>query len=545
MPDRQNLPADGIPYSALRPVDADEPLAAARAKFSAAKAAEARQQEQCLALYCQATILAWQQLEFGDQAAYQTYQESLAHMLAAASRYGRLDPRGRLAIDTAHGCRVIPISYYGFTWKPDDFCQLLPAADFDGDDLRHYYYTPGIGTSLVAVRQASCDEEFFRRRQTFPVTAVLRPAPDGAVLEFYNPLIFDSLSVGPAMLRLDRDLTASLVYLKKTTPRKYLQGFLDPGETDVKPKLIMMEPYQPGKIPVVFIHGLGSDPLTWADATNSLRAQGDIYRRCQLWYFRYPTGGDLLESAAALRDKLLLARETCDPQHSDPALGQMVLVGHSMGGLVAQLQVTYSYDILWQYVAKQPIEAVRTTPQIREDLQRKSYFDPSPLVRRVVFMATPHRGSNMARRLVGRAASQFVRYPADKEAAYRRLMDDNHDVFREYLWKKQPTTIDLLEPDNPLLDAMAQMPFSRCVRLHSIVGTAVTTLRGESSDGVVPVSSARQPGACSERFVSARHEEVNKVDQSLEELQRILREHDLASAIRIDVPSAVGQVAAP
>ena len=196
------------------------------------------------------------------------------------------------------------------------------------------------------------------------MTAVLRPAPGGAVLEFYNPLLFDSLSVGPARLRLDRDLTASLVYLKETAPHKYLQGFLDPGETDVKPKLVMMEPYQPGKIPVVFIHGLGSDPLTWADATNSLRAQGDIYRRCQFWYFRYPTGGDLMESAAALREKLLLARETCDPQHSDPALAQMVLVGHSMGGLVAQLQVTYSYDILWQHAARQPIEAVRTTPQM-------------------------------------------------------------------------------------------------------------------------------------------------------------------------------------
>ena len=101
----------------------------------------------------------------------------------------------------------------------------------------------------------------------------------------------------------------------------------------------------------------------------------------------------------------------------------MVLVGHSLGGLVAQLQVTYSYDILWRHVARQPIEAVRTTPQIREELQRKLFFDPSPLVKRVVFMATPHHGSNMARRLVGRAASKFVHYSADEEAAYRQLMD--------------------------------------------------------------------------------------------------------------------------
>ncbi len=189
-------------------------------------------------------------------------------------------------IATAHGWQVVPISYYGFAWKPADFCQVHPAADFDDHDLQHHYYTPGIGLSLVAVRQASCAEAYFRPRQTFPVTAVLRPIQGGAVLEFHNPLIFDSLAVGSVVLRLDRDLTASLAYLKKAAPRTYLESYLDPGDPDVKPQLVLMEPYQPGKIPVVFIHGLGSDPLTWTDAVNRLRAQGDIYERYQFWYFR-------------------------------------------------------------------------------------------------------------------------------------------------------------------------------------------------------------------------------------------------------------------
>ena len=529
LPDRQDSPCDAKSYSALRPVFADEPLAAARANLAAADSAAKQQQEQCVDLYYQAAILAWPQLECGDRAAVQTYQNSLARMLAAASRYGRLDPRGCLTIVAANGRQVVPIAYHGFAWKPADFCQVLPAADFDRQDLRHYYYTSGIGTSLVAVRQAGCDEEFFRERQTFPATAVLRPTQDGAVLEFHNPLVFDSLSAAAGRLPLDRDLSASLAYLKEVAPRKYLEGFLDPGDTDVKPKLVMMEPYQPGKIPVIFIHGLGSDPLTWTDATNNLRAQGDIYRRFQFWYFSYPTGGDLLQSAAALREKLLIARETCDPQHADPALAQMVLIGHSMGGLMAQLQVSYSYDILWQHVARQSLESVRAAPDIREKLRTIFYFDPSPLVKRVVFMATPHHGSSMARRLTGRAASQFVHYSAEEEAAYRQLMDGNRDVFREYLWEKKPTTIDLLEPDNPLLDAMARMPMSPCVRCHSIIGTRVTALGSEPSDGVVPVSSARLAGACSERFVAARHQMVGKVDESLEELQRILREHARAS----------------
>jgi hypothetical protein len=108
-------------------------------------------------------------------------------------------------------------------------------------------------------------------------------------------------------------------------------------------------------------------------------------------------------------------------------------------------------------------------------------------------------------------------------------MDDNRDIFREFLQTKKPTAIDLLEPDNPLLKAMARMPISRCVRWHSIIGARFTALDGEAADGIIRESSARLPGAASELLVSARHARVNKVDASVDELARILREHALAS----------------
>jgi pimeloyl-ACP methyl ester carboxylesterase len=470
----------------------------------------------------------WQQLECGNESVIPDYRKSLALLLVRAERAGCLDPRSRLTMTTTQGPQVISICHHGFAWKPSDFSRLLPASDFRGGGLEHHYYTPGLGASLVAVREACSEETYFRQRQSFPVTAVLRPADDGAVLDLYNPLVFGAVPVGPAAVPLDRDLSASFVFLKAEAPKKYIEGFLDPGEIGVKPKLFLIEPYQPGKIPVVFIHGLGSDPLTWADAVNRLRAQSDIYGRFQFWFFRYPTGGDLLQSAATLREKLLIARDTFDPQHRDQALEQIVLVGHSLGGLVAQLQVSYSYDILWQEAAQRPLEAVRAPERVIDDLRARFYFDPSPLVKRVVFMATPHHGSGMARRVTGRAASRLVHYSEEEEAQYRQLMDANRDVFREELWHKKPTAIDLLEPDNPLLEAMARMPFSRCVRWHSIIGDPFCTLDGEGSDGVVPVASARLPGSCSERFVCARHAHVNKVDEAVDELARILREHALA-----------------
>ena len=332
-------------------------------------------------------------------------------------------------------------------------------------------------------------------------------------------------TVGGAVLPLERDLTAPLAFVVKETPRKYLEGFLNPGDTDVQPKLVLMEPYQRGKIPVVFIHGLGSDPITWVDAINQFQTQRDLYQEYQFWYFVYPTGGELLKSAAALREELCLVRETFDPRHEDAALEQMVLVGHSMGGLVAQLQVTYSSDILWRYAARQPLEAVRTDPATRERLRETFFFDPSPLIKPVVFIGTPHRGSGMALRVIGRVASGLVRLPAEERHEYQQLMANNRDIFYEYLWKAQPTTINLLEPANPLLEAMAQMPFNPCVRLHSVIGNWRKNWNGEWSNGVVSESSARQAGVSSELFVPVRHAQLHKCDASVAELMRLLRKH--------------------
>jgi len=537
--------------STLRAQQTSPCLVQAEADLNAGMLWEEDGLEGCVDLFYQAATGAWRNLEDAPnasaacpeyQAAWQIYQVSLARLISAAGRFGRLDPRGFLMVGEAHGRRVVPVRHHGFAWKPGDLCQVALASQFPSTDLQRHYRTPGLGTSLIALRRACCEEPFFPQSQVFAVTAVLRPNPrvgwppasggiaipagePEAVLEFYNPCLYDSLRLGSAIVGLERNLSAPLAYAAQEAPRKYLQGFLDPSETDVQPKLFLMEPYQRGKIPLVFIHGLLSDPTTWLDAVNELRAEADLYRRYQFWYFRYPTGGEFLESAAALREQLLAARETFDPACEDEALGRMVFVGHSMGGLMARLQVIYSSDILWRHAARQPLDSVLTTPAMRARLERDFFFDPSPWVSRVVFIGTPHRGAGMARRLVGRFASSLARPFGSEEPLYRQLMDQNRHVFYEYLWKSPPTSIDLLEPDNPLLRALQQMPFRCGVRLNSVIGTGGTAVLSEPGDGVVPVSSARLAGVCSELFVPARHTELHRDPATIAELKRILREH--------------------
>jgi pimeloyl-ACP methyl ester carboxylesterase len=307
--------------------------------------------------------------------------------------------------------------------------------------------------------------------------------------------------------------------------RNWLSGFLDPFDPTSRPKLTMLEPYQRGKIPVVFIHGLLSQPMAWADLVNELRAQPDIHSRFQFWAYRYPTGSGFLDSAASLRELLHLARDASDPNHSDPSLDQIVLVGHSMGGLVARMQITESWDIPWRHFASQPIESISAPPQERERLRRLFFFEPSASVTRVVLIGTPHHGSSWSQRIVGRVGTSLVRFDSNEDRRYQTLVDANRDIILPRFQQAQPTSVELLDPESPLLAAMAQMPVKHGVRIHSIVGAPRRTLAGEPTDGVVTAESAHYPCATSELWVAASHSELHHDAATIAEVRRILLEH--------------------
>lgn len=566
--DRHILSLTQLPHSPCMtaqddPFRATVELADAERYLAAATRLEADGQAGCVDQYYRATVSAWRRLEWGpglhghqnfqtDQRTHRTYQKSLERLIATGCRYRRLDPRGHLKVWDAGVEREIPIRFYGFPWKPHEFTRLLSADNFQHHVMDRHYKASGWGISLVAVRRAATEEAFYPPQQHFAATAVLRALPlydearlslasfgpfsegriladsaNDAVLEFYNPYLHDSLILGSHVVGMARDLTAPLASLLEETPRRYTEGLLDPDDAEVRPRLTLVEPYQRGKIPIVFIHGLWSDPVTWVDMVNDLNAQGDIYRDFQFWFFRYPTGRGILESAAELRESLAVAREVFDPAHEDPAMEQIVLVGHSMGGLVAKLQVTHSHDILWRSAASRELDAVRTTPAMRERLRRTFFFEPSPLVTRVIFIGTPHRGSASTRRVASRIASRLVRISESEEAQYRQLMDNNRDIFAEYLWERWPTSIDLLEPSNPMLQAFGRLPIDSRVRRHTVIGTFTIDFRGDPSDGVVSLSSARQTGVRSELLIPVRHSKLHQHALSSRHLIGILREHAL------------------
>ena len=513
-----------------------------QAEIAYALAADASQREDsaCVEHYLQAAEHCWREIESRSQEkgihdcyVSAIYRSALNALVTEGQKYKRFDPRVGLSVKSQNGWRLIPCMYYGFDRPPDDFNSLFPVGPYATKELNHLYRQNGLGVPVVVVRSRTVSNDFQRKTSTFPATLLVkhhddRSAPNELplVLEFHNPLDASTIAIQGINKPLAIDKSAPTARVLSTTQRNYLGAFLQPSSVATDDSgLFMLEPYVAGKIPVLLVHGLLSDRLTWANVVNELRSREWFNDRFQVWGYQYPTGEPFLGTAAKLRQQLVAIGEYFDPEATDPALDRVVMIGHSMGGLISKMQIAYSGDSLWNAISNLPFESVTIEPAIRTKLKDAFFFEASPMVSRVIFVGTPHRGSALAQRAIGRLGSILIEEPDQQKQAHRKLMSDNPGVFSDEFSNRVPTSVDLLEPNSPLLQAMDRLPLEPNVQLHSIIGHGRWMLGNGDSDGVVPVSSATQSGAISEKRVSGKHADLTSDPEMIEELLRILRMH--------------------
>jgi pimeloyl-ACP methyl ester carboxylesterase len=488
------------------------------------------------------------------EAATCLYADALAGFLEAACRHGRIS-EGRVWVGPPGRLIGVPLVPKALPIGPGAIASLQPQAQPDDERISRRHLRDGFGLPVVIRLDPGAAEQFSRGhappRQSLAATAVLRfDMPGGenvaekfagpvyrdhaaAVLDLANPIEIAAVKIGPARPHLAADLTAPLLDMLSGMPQTGVAGFLMPfGRSDTRPRLELLEPHQPGRIPVVFIHGLGSDEGTWFEMINELRAWPEFHRRFEPWVFHYPTGASFLAVAAVLRQELATAVAAIDPQGRDPALKQLVIVGHSMGGLHAKMMVVDSGEAIWDSIAQVPIEQMRMRPRTRQLMARATHFRPLPFVTRVIFIATPHRGSVIASLGVGRAASLLVREPPEITAVHEEAVRLNPGGFRPEYAKKVPTTIDLLEPSSPTLQALEQLRPPCWVSRHTIAGDIHPSVIGGRDDCVVSVASARQPGVVTELLVPASHTKVHRHPETIREVEAILRMHLEETAVR-------------
>jgi pimeloyl-ACP methyl ester carboxylesterase len=289
--------------------------------------------------------------------------------------------------------------------------------------------------------------------------------------------------------------------------------------------LSLLLPYRRGKIPVVFIHGLWANPMSWSRTIESLEADAVLSDRYQFWTFGYSTGDPLPHSAALLRRDLDEVRRKFDPDRSDAAFDRMVIVGHSMGGLITKMMVQDSGTRLWRLVSDRPIDELAGEPDDRELFRRALIYKPRPEVRRVVFIATPHRGSRVDRGGLERLGSRLVRLPDPLRASHDRLLARNApEFFTERFRKGLPTSIDELEWQSPILMRLDELGLAPTITAHSIIAVRRDPPVAGGSDGLVPYESAHLDGVASESLVSSGHL-CQGHPAVIREVRRILAEH--------------------
>ncbi|MBY0232486.1 MAG: hypothetical protein K2W96_24675, partial [Gemmataceae bacterium] len=476
------------------------------------------------------------------------YNASVARLVAAAQAVGRLDPRSCLELPGPPGYEGIKlrVAHHGFDYKPEEFGPLLPCSEFRVTGLANHHRTYGLGVPLIGSRDGGARmpaHGCHPLRANFPVTAFFRF--DGTLddlarqragcLELVNPLAKSAVAVAERRVPLESDLTTPLAYFLSNARLENagLAGFLKPDSLRGAAGLHLLQPYRPGKIPVVLVHGLLSSPLTWAPMFNDLQADPVLRDRFQFWVYFYPTGNPYLASAAQLRSDLARTRRALDPHGADPALSEMVFVGHSMGGLMARLMTVDGGDDFWGSVSGSPLDRLRLRDETRSELRNTFYFERQPFVTRAIFLGTPHRGSKLSPSFLGRLGARLAGVPQRAMEAFKDIVEDNPEAWR--VGKQLPTSVDLLAPDSPALRLIADRPRPAGVHYHSVVGVSprgtllVERLLGggykRPSDGVVPYDSAHLDAAESELVVPADHFTVHQHALAILEVRRILLEH--------------------
>ena len=270
--------------------------------------------------------------------------------------------------------------------------------------------------------------------------------------------------------------------------------------------LSLLRPYARGKIPAVFIHGLGDAPISWATFIDRLEVNPLVGKRYQLWTFGYATGQPILYSASLLRQALQETRQRYDPAHTDKAFDQMVLIGYSMGGILAKVMAQDSGSVLWDQISDQPVEKLLGPDDARDALRQSFFFKAVPEVHRIIFIATPHRGSQVDSGPLHWVAAQLNRPLDSLRKIHAALVASNApEYFRESFRQGLASSVDQLEWQHPRLMALVKLGFNAGVKLHSIIADVDDPPLPGGTDGVVSYASAHIDNACSERLVRGGH----------------------------------------
>ncbi|MHC4451704.1 MAG: esterase/lipase family protein [Planctomycetota bacterium] len=394
---------------------------------------------------------------------------------------------------------------------PKEYAGVLDAREIPVRGFRHRVERPGLGMPLVAVREQSDERE--ELEPYWPpldvgigLTAVLRfdgPRPN---LQLHDPMVEDSVSAFGATVPLAADFTAPLAYLyEQTDTREWENRSLrNPSFNDAG--FVLVEPVRRDKIPVVFFHGLKANPADFRWMVNELRADPEVRSRYQFIGYRYPSSLPLPVLGLDLRENMATFWQWFDKRAPGARKKGYVILGHSLGGLLAKTLAVRSGDEIYNAVFRVPKAEVAFTGELGRQMSDALFLEPDPQLARLIFLAVPHRGSAWAEGGTAEAALNAIQTPEELRKARREIErrwgTQLRPEVRRRLFNKT-TSIQSLRTDDPYLLALAELPIT--VPFDSVIGNLLGASVKPTTDGIVSYRSAHLDGASSETVVRSAH----------------------------------------
>ena len=450
-----------------------------------------------------------------------------------------IDVNGNLNI--APAVVNLPVGKLEFTLEtakfPQDihtFEKFVSADQFKIRGLSLRNRDAGMGAPIIAVEKKKAGAPLFR---TVPGSLFLRvncrleevaKGTCTGTLELYSTYDHTEIAVDNKKIPLERDLSTQLAY---TIDQPYIQGlgfneFLH-GTGYVKTGIYPMQPYEPDKIPVVFVHGTFSSPVAWAEMVNSLRADPLIAGKYQFWNFFYDSGKRIGLSAQELREALTKLVKTLDPDGTNANLRQMIVIGHSQGGIVTKMIATDTGDAFIRMATGKSLAELKVSEKEKANIEKEATFKALPFVTRVVFIATPHRGSYLSKNWVRTLVLKMVKFPQSVLQSTANLMETlahagvSEDIAKSYV---NMTSLDVMSTNSPVLKTLADIPLAKGITGHSIIAIDGNDTPPAGDDGVVKYTSAHVDYVESEFIVRSGHS-CQSHPLVIEEVRRILLEH--------------------
>jgi hypothetical protein len=467
------------------------------------------------------------------------YNLALTQVLSGAGAEGVANLRsGRY--DLPFGTVDVTVDQASLTFAGRTMTSFVPTMNLQVQGFQNDYRSDGIGAPLAAGLEPASQ----------PDSGLVLPAnlrvPTSAVMQIDDPrrqltgstltarvklyTIYDTASIridGHAVpLEYDQTAVRALFAVEGKGWTRELSGLLNnmlagPNGT-TNDNLFALEPHRPGRIPVVLVHGTASSPLRWADMVNDLLEDKDIRDHYEFWFFTYNTGNPIPISANVLRHALENAVKSLGGAQADPALGHMVVIGHSQGGLLTKLISIDSGTKLWDAISDKPVDELALKPETKALLKESLFVFHLPFVETVIFIATPHGGSYQASLTIAGLFTRLVTLPLSIAAATADILTNAGGALKLDADRRAFNSINGMSPGNPGIEALRKIPVASGIHAHSIIPTLQDGLLEDRNDGVVEYKSAHIDDVESELVVEHQSHSTQSNPLAVREVRRIL-----------------------